>query len=127
MQARWFIILWPPPIPKLVLEESTLDFGPQPVGHRSTIQTVNIRAGGTGNLELREFTLEGTNASDFHIVPATCHAGPSLQPGSSCAVGLRFLPQGPGPRSARLVLRHNAGSGRDAIELRGEGLGGPPG
>jgi hypothetical protein len=116
----------PPPIPKLIVETSSLEFGPQPIGNRSTIQTVNLRAGGTGNLQLREFTLEGTDAADFQIVPATCHAGPSLQPGTACAVGVRFIPSAAGPRSARLVLRHNAGSGVDRIELRGEGLGGPP-
>jgi len=117
----------PPPIPKLILEEAAVEFGPQPVGNRSTIQTVNLRAGGTGNLELREFTLEGSDAGDFSIVPATCHAGPTLQPGTACAVGIRFIPTAGGPRSARLVVRHNAGSGIDRIELRGEGLGSPPG
>lgn len=117
----------PPPIPKLVLEEAAVDFGPQPIGNRSTIQTVNVRAGGTGSLVLREFTLEGPDAGDFSIVPATCHAGPTLLPGTTCAVGLRFVPTAAGPRTARLVLRHNAGSGADRIELRGEGLGSPPG
>lgn len=103
-----------------------LEFGPQPIGNRSSIQTINLRAGGTGNLVLREFTLEGADAADFHIVPATCHAGPSLQPGTTCAVGLRFIPSMPGPRSARLVVRHNAGSGVDTVQLQGEGLGSPP-
>lgn len=117
----------PPPIPKLIVEQQAVEFGPQPVGNRSTIQTVNLRAGGTGNLDLREFTLEGPDAGDFSIVPATCHAGPQLQPGTACAVGLRFIPKAAGRRSAWLVLRHNAGSGIDRIELRGEGLGGPPG
>lgn len=116
----------PPPIPKLILEPASLDFGPQPVGNRSTIQTVNIGSGGTGNLDLREFQVEGSNAGDFRIVPATCQAGPSLQPGTSCTVGVRFTPSEPGARSAILVLRHNAGSGRDSVELRGKGLGGPP-
>ncbi len=117
----------PPPIPKLILGEAAVEFGPQPVGNRSTIQTVNLQAGGTGNLEVREFTLEGPDAGDFSIVPATCHAGPTLQPGTACAVGVRFIPTAGGPRSARLVVRHNAGSGIDRIELRGEGLGSPPG
>jgi len=117
----------PPPIPKLIIVDSILEFGPQPIGARSTIQTVNLRAGGTGNLELREFVLEGPDKGDFRIVPATCHAGPSLLPGTACAVGVRFVPSMGGPRLARLVVRHNAGLGVDRIELRGEGLGSPPG
>ena len=116
----------PPPIPKLIIEVATVDFGPQPIGNRSAIQTVNVRAGGTGNLELMDFAIAGLHAADFHIVPATCHAGPVLQPGTSCAVGVRFIPAGAGSRSASLVLRHNAGSGQDSVELRGEGLGSPP-
>ncbi len=116
----------PPPIPKIILEEARIDFGPQPLGSRSSIQTLNLRAAGTGLLELREFTLEGPDAGDFRIVPATCHAGPSLQPGTACAIGLRFTPSAAGGRSAVLVLRHNAATGRDEVRLQGEGIGGPP-
>ena len=117
----------PPPIPRILIAEASLDFGPQPVGSRSSILTLTLRAGGTGFLEFREFSLEGANAGDFHIVPATCDAAPSLQPGSDCAVGMRFMPTAGGTRAARLVIRHNAGSGVSTVELKGEGLGGPPG
>lgn len=116
----------PPPIPELTLTISELDFGPQPVGERSTIQTVTIRAGGTGRLEFREFSIEGPNSSDFLIVPATCDAVPSLLPGTDCGVGVRFVPTAAGPRRARLVVRHNAGLGTSTVELLGDGLGGSP-
>jgi hypothetical protein len=117
----------PPPMPRITVEESILDFGPQPVGNRSSILTVNIRAGGTGNLDFREFELAGANAADFRIVPATCHAAPFLLPGTSCAVGIRFTPAAAGQRSAELVIRHNAETGLSRVRLVGEGLGSPPG
>ncbi len=117
----------PPPIPEIFLETEVVDFGPQPVGSRTSIQTVRLRAGGTGNLELRDFSVEGEHAADFFIVPATCDAAPVLQPGSDCTIGVRFLPSAVGRRSARLVIRHNAGSGISSIPLTGEGLGAPSG
>lgn len=117
----------PPPMPRIVIEEPALDFGPQPVGNRSFILTVNVGAGGTGKLEFEEFVLAGAHPGDFRIVPATCHAAPFLQPGTSCAVGIRFTPTVAGARSAELVIRHNADPGTSKIRLVGEGLGPPPG
>lgn len=116
----------PPPVPELILAVSELDFGPQPVGERSTIQTVTIRAGGTGRLQFEGFSLEGPNASDFRIVPATCQAVPFLLPGTTCGVGVRFIPSAAGGRRARLLIRHNAGLGVSGVELSGDGLGGSP-
>jgi hypothetical protein len=40
----------PPPMPRITVEETVLDFGPQPVGNRSSILTVNVRAGGSSSL-----------------------------------------------------------------------------
>ncbi len=117
----------PPPMPRITIEETVVDFGPQPVGNRSSILTVNVSAGGTGNLDFREFELAGADAADFRIVPATCHAAPFLLPGTSCAVGIRFTPSAAGQRSAELVIRHNAEPGLSRVRLVGEGLGGPPG
>jgi hypothetical protein len=115
----------PPPVPELLLSIDELDFGPQAVGERSPIFTVTVRSGGTGRLEFRGFDLEGVHASDFQIVPATCHDVPYLVPGSECALGIRFTPSAAGERRARLVIRHNAGTGASTVELRGDGLGGP--
>ena len=116
----------PPPKPEIYLSTRELNFGPQPVGDRSPIRTVTINSAGTGSLEFGSFEIDGSAAADFHIVPATCHAAPSLLPGSVCAVGVRILPTSAGPRQARLVIRHNAGSRVSTVDLIGEGLGGTP-
>ena len=112
----------PPPEPEIFLSTAELDFGPQPVGERSPIQTVTVSGAGTGRLQLSSFEIVGADASQFQIVPATCHAAPALLPGSSCGVGIRMVPDSPGAKSARLVIRHNSVSRSSSVDLVGEGL-----
>ncbi|MEJ2084877.1 MAG: choice-of-anchor D domain-containing protein [Acidobacteriota bacterium] len=112
-----------PPAPEIFLSSRTLDFGPQPVGERSPILTLTVNAAGTGHLRLESFEIEGPDADSFQIVPAPCQAAPTLVPGSSCSVGIRMIPSGPGARRARLVIRHNAASTVSTTDLSGEGLG----
>ncbi len=113
-----------PPAPEIYLSTNRLDFGPQTVGDRSPILTVTVNSAGTGYLQFDSFEIDGPDEDDFQIVPATCHAAPSLVPGSSCAVGVRTVPSVSGPRRARLVFLHNAGSRVSTVELLSEGLGG---
>jgi hypothetical protein len=114
----------PPPAPEIYLSTRRLDFGPEPVRERSPILTVTINSAGTGQLRLEDFLIDGDDAGSFQIIPATCHAAPSLLPGSSCAVGVRMTPATAGPKRARLVVRHNAGPRASTVDLVGEGLGG---
>jgi hypothetical protein len=113
-----------PPSPEIYLSTNRLDFGPQPIGERSPILTVTVNSAGTGHLRFESFGIDGIDKGDFQIVPATCDAAPSLLPGSSCAVGVRMIPSVGGPRRARMVIRHNAGSRVSTVELLGDGLGG---
>lgn len=112
----------PPPEPRVVVEPSKIEFGPQPVGRRSAIQTVTVRNVGTGQLEFDQFSIEGPEAGDFYIVAATCQAAPSIMAGGDCSLGVRFVPTDGGERRARLRIRSNAVSGLDAVELTGDGL-----
>ena len=114
----------PPPTPQIRVSPPRIDFGPQPVGQRSTIFTVTIRNTGTGGLEFSDFELTGSAREDFQIVPATCQAVPTILAGSDCTVGVRFVPSGPGPRQATLEVKSNAFAGESRVELAGSGMGG---
>lgn len=112
----------PPPIPRLQVTPSSLDFGQQPVGQRSSILSVSCSNPGTGRVDFRGFRLEGENADDFYIVPATCDAVPYLLPGTNCSLGIRFVPSSPGVKRAQLVIRHTADAVDRRVALVGEGL-----
>ncbi len=114
----------PPPTPQIKVSPPSLDFGPLPVGQRSTIFTVTIRNTGTGELEFSDFTLTGPARGDFQIVPATCQAVPTILSGSDCSVGVRFVPSAAGPRRATLEVMSNAFAGDSAVQLVGSGMGG---
>ena len=114
----------PPPTPQIGVSPPRIDFGPQPVGERSTIFTVRIRNTGTGGLEFSGFDLTGSARQDFQIVPATCQAVPTILAGSDCTVGVRFVPSAPGPRQATLEVKSNALAGESTVELVGSGMGG---
>ena len=114
----------PPPTPQIRVSPPSLEFGPQPVGERSTIFTITVRNVGTGGLEFSGFDLTGTAAADFQVVPATCQAVPSILAGSDCSIGIRFVPSASGERRARLVIRSNAFAGENTVELTGSGMGG---
>ena len=114
----------PPPTPQIRVSPRDIDFGPQPVGQRSTIFTVTIRNAGTGGLEFEGFELTGPGRDDFQVVPATCQAVPEIHAGSDCTVGVRFLPSTAGPRRATLEVKSNAFAGENTVELIGSGMGG---
>ncbi len=114
----------PPPTPQIRVSPPRLDFGPQPVGQRSTIFTVTIRNTGTGGLKFTDFALSGPARGDFQIVPATCQAVPTILADSDCTVGVRFLPSTAGERRGRLEVKSNAFAGENSVELIGSGLGG---
>ncbi|MDX1502934.1 MAG: choice-of-anchor D domain-containing protein, partial [Thermoanaerobaculia bacterium] len=111
-----------PPLPGFRVTPESIGFGAWPVGDRSTIQTVTIENPGRGDLVIRDVTLAGAQADDFRIVPGTCQGAPRIVSGSSCTVGVGFRPQADGSRGADLVVLHNAGRGRDRVQLRGQGI-----
>lgn len=112
----------PAPEPELAVEPSSLSFEDLPVGRRSGIGTVTVHNPGTARLELEGLRIEGPDASDFRLVPATCEGTPFLAAGGSCTVGVRFSPTAEGDRRARLVVRGNAPGGPETVILTGRGL-----
>ncbi len=116
-----------PPEPKISLEPVRFDFPDRRVGERGTIKTLTVSNPGTGRLSLEAIQLAGDHSSDFQLVPGSCAGASFVAPGASCTVGIRFVPTAPGPRSARLLIRHNAvgrgtsEGGAVEVELQGRG------
>lgn len=118
----------PPPVAGIELSPRQLEFEPVTVGGRSEILSVRVRSTGNARLELRELGVEGEDAADFVMVPASCNGVPYLVPGSDCVVGFRFVPKAPGERRARVVVRSNAREGAVSIPMSGlAGAGGSGG
>ena len=105
----------------VTLSAAEIQFGALAVGERSDFQTIKVRSDGNAKLGLEGYEIVGPNAGDFRIVPASCEGLQTLLPGSDCSIGLGFRPQGAGPRTARLVVRHGAAGGSSEVRLSGEG------
>ena len=112
----------PPPVPALTLSPRFYDFGPSAVGQRSGVTTLTFRNTGEGRLVISSLRLAGVDADDFRIVAGTCQGLSHLVPGGDCSVGVRFTASVTGPRSASLLVEHNAPGGIASVELQGEGL-----
>ena len=107
-------------LPGFRLSDRNLDFGSRPVGSRSPVTTLTVTNSGDGRLELRRFSIEGSQAREFTLVPGTCDGAPYVAAGGSCTVGVRFTPGGSGRRQATLRIQHNAGNPA-AVALSGQG------
>ncbi len=110
-----------PPVPGIRLEPDRFAFPDRRTGERGTIKTLTVSNPGTGRLSLEAVRLTGDHPDDFQLVPGSCAGATFVAPGASCTVGIRFVPAVPGPRSARLSIRHNAAGGTAELELRGRG------
>jgi hypothetical protein len=110
--------------PQLVIDPTSLEFGPVAVGSTGDVQTVTVRNTGTALLTLAALHLAGPAPADFAIQDSsTCSEGLELDPGESCSVDLSFAPGQEGPRSAALEVETPGGvAGR--VDMSGTGLGG---
>jgi probable HAF family extracellular repeat protein len=107
------------------LERPTrLNFGNQPVGSSSAVQTLTVTNGGTAPLTISSVKITGANAADFRLTADS--GGPVLAPGASRSFSLCFKPVGGGSRTASLTLSDNAVGSPHSIALQGTGLMIPP-
>src|SRR5579875_2909570 len=92
------------------LSPSSVSFAAQPPGTIGDVQTVTITGAGQGQTTLGQVSVGGTDAGDFLVVDDQC-SWQTLNPGSSCTVGLRFAPQADGAtvRDATLKVPYEAG------------------
>jgi hypothetical protein len=104
----------------LAIEPTEVSFSSPAVGTRSDIRTLRLHNRGAGRLRLGRIEIEGPQADDFTLVPATCSGVSHLAPDSSCTVGVRFTASAAGPRSARLLVEHGGTERPQELALDGE-------
>jgi hypothetical protein len=114
----------PPPPPATAagasLSPSSLTFGPQAVGTRSTDQIVRLTNTGTGSLFINAMGSGGLDQLDFTRTNDQC-IGISVAPGASCTVAIAFNPTATGTRTMTLSIIDNAPSSPQVITLTGTG------
>ncbi|MEA2443450.1 MAG: hypothetical protein QOJ12_742, partial [Thermoleophilales bacterium] len=103
----------------------SLAFGDQQPGVASGEQTITLRNNGAPRLRPATVTLVGAEPAQFSISANTC-TGASLAIGQSCAVGVKFTPNGLGPRSAAVAITSNAAGSPHIVPMSGNGAN-PPG
>jgi uncharacterized repeat protein (TIGR02543 family) len=94
------------------LSDDTVNFGQQAVSAGATEpQVVSVINSGAAPMNISGITVNGTNASDFVVVPGgTCDGGSTVTGNSSCTIELAFAPSQVGARSASLQVTTTAGT-----------------
>jgi len=114
--------------PAVTLSSASVPFNNLGVGGASTIINVQITSTGSTPLNIQSITLTGTDSSQFALVPPTsgsfCGLGAStLNPNSSCFIGLQFRPTSPGAKSANVNIADDASGSPQGVSLSGTGVG----
>ncbi len=96
------------PIPLIVLEPATVDYGALVLGAAAGRQTVTVRNAGGAIAGPLASTITG-DAAVFVLDPATTCDGRMLAPAEACSMTLEFRPTEAGVRSARLEVTATPG------------------
>jgi hypothetical protein len=108
-----------------VTTQGMLSFGNQVRNSSSAARILTVTNTGNIPMVLTGFAITGANPDNFAIDPVTTScglsAGSTLGVGSTCTVGVVFMPSGPGPRAARLVFTDNTVTNSNAVLLNGTG------
>ena len=107
----------PPP----TITPASLSFGNQPIGSTSPPQTVTLTnpPGSDQTITLGNFIF----ASDNPSFTQTSNCPRTLEPGSSCPIGITFTPNSIGVISDSLELSYMAGKGGSSVYLSTTGAG----
>jgi Ca2+-binding RTX toxin-like protein len=106
--------------PPSVTITPSLAFGDQLPGVTSGEQTITVRNNGAPRLRPSTVTLVGAEPDQFTVSTNTC-SGANLGIGQSCAVGVKFTPNGLGPRSAAVAITSNAAGSPHLVPMSGNG------
>ena len=96
-----------------------LAFGTQALSTVSAAQAVTLTNSGSAPLHVGGETFTGPNAGAFLVSSSTCAR--AVPVGSSCALLVRFAPQGAGPNTATLNVLFNSASSPTQVALSGTG------
>jgi hypothetical protein len=66
--------------------------------------TITVSQVGFGPVTIGQLTIAGPDANDFAIFPAQTCSGATLYETGQCLVAIRYVPLGPGDRSASLIV-----------------------
>ena len=109
-------------LPALTVSTTSLAFGSQLVGTKSSAQVVTISNTGTAPLTFTDAQIFGANPADFGpgIGTNLCSTGTPLAVGATCNVPLEFAPKAVGPRSAYFEVTSDGGNA--SVQLSGTGF-----
>ena len=109
----------PPPV--ISLSTTSLTFPSQLVGTKSAIQMLTLtNLGGSALTFSGGFSISG---SSFALGSnGTCTLNASYSPGSSCTIGVDFVPTAAGALSGTLSISSNASSSPLVVKLAGTGI-----
>jgi hypothetical protein len=110
------------PAGEVSLDVEHIDFGDENVGGVSVTQDITLTNGTAEPIRVEDVELEGEAAEDFDLLEPDC-LNARLDAGGDCGVSVRFRPQEPGGRAARLVFSLDGGPGERSVELAGIGTG----
>lgn len=109
-----------PAPPALSLSALSLDFGTQPVGFATQLQTLTVTNAGSASLTFGTLTISGADPSDFAISSDSCSKA-TLGAHKSCALNLTFTPSTTGSLTAALSFSTNPASFVPSVQLTGQG------
>ena len=107
--------------PFALFSTTTVSFGNQNVGSKSSPQTVTLTNSGNANLTISSVVLGGSNPTDFTETD-NCVSSSPLIPGASCTANVTFGPLVIGPLSASLTVTDTATNSPQTISLSGTGI-----
>ena len=110
-----------PPIgaPTYSLDPTSIAFGSQPLNLDSGAEVVTLRSIGGSTLSISSIALSGSNPSQFSI---SHDCPPTLSPGDTCLISVKFRPTNAGSKSAFVTVVAADGAGTKRVTLSGTGV-----
>jgi hypothetical protein len=102
----------------LGLSPSSLNFGNQQVGTKSTPQTVTLQSIGSTALKIKQISIGGANLNDF---TQTNNCPPNLPVGATCKIKVVFAPKRQSQDSASLNVNYQGLGSPQSVPLSGTG------
>jgi outer membrane protein assembly factor BamB len=109
-------------MPEIRVSPTSLDFGMQELGRRSSPRDLTVTNTGTAPLDITALALSGD--PDFAINGSGGSA--TLAPGATRTISLVFTPSSIGERRGTLAISHNATGSPASVALIGVGTNPPP-
>ena len=100
------------------LAPTSLNFGTQKVGTKSSPQNVTVTNTGSTTASVTSVTITGANSKDYSQTN-TC--GKQIGPGGTCTISVTFAPTKTGTRTAVAQINDNGGGGSQGASVTGVG------